>query len=246
MRRGPRRHFGHTHAHVCEIAHTRTTTHAQPRWPSPPTPPPARTHVHHWAAPAGQQAKGGGYHQSASSSMPIIRAGTIKEAGVEGLPLLPLARHARWSRIPSSLSSFSVFGLQDPLVTAESGQMVDEAGRRTKKAELGRKTGRGGGGGTSLGKDARVCPSLAEQGLGLLQNLLRTTLGPIQNCHEDVTKVKIKNRLRTVPGIISIHDSCCWGVVICSVCCPQPSCACRGACRSASMHAATAGHQGLG
>lgn len=30
-------------------------------------------------------------------------------------------RRGRWTRIPSSLSSFSVFGLQDPLVTVESG-----------------------------------------------------------------------------------------------------------------------------
>lgn len=41
-------------------------------------------------------------------------------------------RRGRWSRIPSSLSSFSVFGLQDPLVTEESGQVAEVEGKRTK------------------------------------------------------------------------------------------------------------------
>ena len=46
------------------------------------------------------------------------------------------------------------------------------------------------GWGASVGRDARVCPSLTERTWACYR-----TLGPIQNCHEDVTKVKIKNRL---------------------------------------------------
>lgn len=42
-------------------------------------------------------------------------------------------RRERWSRIPSSLSSFSVFGLQDPLVTEAEG--------RGKEVNLGSQEG---------------------------------------------------------------------------------------------------------
>lgn len=69
--RGPREQARpHPRPRVREIAHTRTTTHAQPHSPAHPHPTPqlARTSTR-TDTPAGQQAKGGGYHQSASSSM---------------------------------------------------------------------------------------------------------------------------------------------------------------------------------
>lgn len=55
----------------------------------------------------------------------------------------------RWSRIPSSLSSFSVFGLQDPLVTEESGPSGGGRRGEKNKAKLSGQPrtvpGRGGG-----------------------------------------------------------------------------------------------------
>ena len=64
--RGPREQARpHPRPRAREIAHTRTATHAQPH---PPHPRLARTSTR-TDTPAGQQAKGGGYHQSPSSSM---------------------------------------------------------------------------------------------------------------------------------------------------------------------------------
>lgn len=82
--RGPREQARpHPRPRTREIAHTRTAMHAQPH-----TPPLARTSTR-TDTPAGQQAEGRRVSPVRVLLYVIIRGGTIKEAGVEGLPLLP-------------------------------------------------------------------------------------------------------------------------------------------------------------
>lgn len=86
---------GHTqHPRGRELAGTRTATHAQTRTPPRSL---ARTHARtstRTDTPAGPQAKGGGSPVRVLLYV-IIGGGTIKEAGVEGLPLLPSGEDAR-------------------------------------------------------------------------------------------------------------------------------------------------------
>lgn len=89
---GPARAGSATPAPTC--ARDRAHTHCYAR-PAAPPPPPTRTHVHtHRHA---RRAAGEGRRVSPVPVLlyVIIRGGTIKEAGVEGLPLLPSGEDTR-------------------------------------------------------------------------------------------------------------------------------------------------------
>lgn len=94
---GPTRAGSATPTPTCARDRAHTHHHARPAaQPSPPPPhPPARTHVHtHRHA---RRAAGEGRRVSPVRVLlyVIIRGGTIKEAGVEGLPLLPSGEDTR-------------------------------------------------------------------------------------------------------------------------------------------------------
>lgn len=223
--------LGRPRPHVRKLARTRTATHTQPRTPRSHARPHAQTR------PPGRGRREAGI---TSPRPPLCNnQGRYHQRGQgRGTSAASLwQRRARWSRIPSSLSSFSVFGLQDPLVTEESRP----DGRRRGEKKRGRlswgaaREGRGNGRGRGWRARSLRMPGSAPRsasGRGPVREPLGIP-GPLQDSQEHVAKGRIKT-LRRAPGpVISIPNCCWWGLYYyyLNPVCSHLSWPGRGACR---------------